>query len=153
MLVHQELALDPNGHPKYSLSAGILRYKNRIVIGENSELCDNLFQVFHTSPIGGHSGQRVTLHCLKQLFFWPHVKPFVALKVSQCPICQLSKGEHVPYPGLLDPLNIPKVKWPKIILDFIEGLPKSKGKDGILVVVDRRTKYAYFIPLSHPFTT
>jgi hypothetical protein len=39
-----------------------------------------------------------------------------------------------------------------VSLDFIEGLPKSEGKDVILVVVDRFSKYAQFLPLSHPFT-
>ena len=37
-------------------------------------------------------------------------------------------------------------------MDFIGGQPKSKGKDTILVVVDKLTKYAHFIPLGHPFT-
>ena len=36
-------------------------------------------------------------------------------------------------------------------MDFIIGLPKSKGKSVIMVVVDRLTKYAYFCALSHPF--
>jgi hypothetical protein len=37
-------------------------------------------------------------------------------------------------------------------MDFIEALPKFDGYSVILVVVDRLTKYAHFIPVKHPYT-
>jgi hypothetical protein len=40
-----------------------------------------------------------------------------------------------------------------VSLDFIEGLPKSKSFDSILMVIDKFSKYGHFIPLSHPYTT
>lgn len=72
--------------------------------------------------------------------------------VSECVICQQAKPDRSKYPGLLQPLPTPSASWQYISMDFIEGLPKSKGKDCILVVVDRFTKYSHFLPLSHPFT-
>jgi hypothetical protein len=42
--------------------------------------------------------------------------------------------------------------WDDISLDFIEGLPTSQGKDTIMVVVDRFSNSAHFLPLTHPFT-
>jgi hypothetical protein len=47
----QELAIDPMSHPNYSLNLGLLRYKNRIVVGQNSALCTTLFDAFHSSPM------------------------------------------------------------------------------------------------------
>jgi hypothetical protein len=39
-----------------------------------------------------------------------------------------------------------------ITMDFIEALLKSKRMDTIIVIVDRFTKYAHFIALSHPLS-
>ena len=54
-------------------------------------------------------------------------------------------------PRLLQPLLMPKSIFSDISMDFVKGLPKSFGKDCIMVVVDQFTKYAHFIGLSHPF--
>ena len=72
--------------------------------------------------------------------------------VKECAICQKNKAKHVPYPGLLEPLPIPDMAWTHISMDFVEGLPKSQGKDVILVVVDRLTKYSHFISMHHPYS-
>jgi hypothetical protein len=72
--------------------------------------------------------------------------------VQVCLVYQKNKAEHAPYPSLLEQLPVADMAWTHISMDFIEGLPKSSGKDVILVVVDRFTKYANFLALSHPFT-
>ena len=56
------------------------------------------------------------------------------------------------YPGLLQPLPVPDFAWQVVTMDFIEGLPRSHGYNCIMVVVDKFSKYAHFVPLSHPFT-
>jgi hypothetical protein len=61
--------------------------------------------------------------------------------VVECVVCQQNKGETIKTPRLLQPLAIPSQHWEEVSMDFITGLPKSKGKSVIMVVVDRMTKY------------
>lgn len=147
MLQHQDFPLEG-----YSSVAGLIRYKGRIYAGSSSNTRQILLKSFHASAFGGHSGRRTTYHRLKKLFYWPKLKEAVKKLVSECPICQINRFENIHIPGLLNPLEIPQVAWTHISMDFIEGLPKSKGKDVILVVVDRLTKYAHLLTLSHPYT-
>jgi hypothetical protein len=72
--------------------------------------------------------------------------------IKQCQVCQQAKHLHTHPQGLLQPLPIPEGAWQNISWDFIEGLPKSEGYSVILVVVDRFTKYAHFLPLKHPYS-
>lgn len=90
---------------------------------------------------------------VKQLFFWPGLKTEVKKFVAACDIYQRCKSETVAYPSLLQPLPILNQAWEILSMDFIEGLPKSEGRGNTLVVVDRLTKFAHFIGLTHPFTT
>ncbi|KAL8107545.1 hypothetical protein AgCh_024095 [Apium graveolens] len=80
------------------------------------------------------------------------LKTDVSNFIKECTICQRNKVDHIHPLGFLQPIAIPEGAWESISLDFVEGLPKSKGKDTILVVVDRFTKYCHLIPLSHPYT-
>ena len=73
----------------------------------------------------------------------------VHLFVMKCEVCQKCKYDRSAYPGLLQPLPIPKRIWQHITMDFIEGLPNSNGKQVIYVVVDRLSKVAHFMAISH----
>ena len=90
---------------------------------------------------------------LKKEFFWEGLKYHVQRFVAKCLVCQQNKVETVKTLGLLQPLNIPSQCWEEVSMDFIIGLPKSEGKNVIMVVVDRVTKCAHFCSLSHPFST
>lgn len=68
-------------------------------------------------------------------------------------ICQKHKLETIAQPGLLQPLLVLLGLFTDISMDFISGLHKSLGKDTIMVIIDRLTKYAHFIDLAHPYTT
>jgi hypothetical protein len=148
----EQLLVNEHAVPNYSLHSGILRYKGRICIGTTSDLQTKILSSLHSSALGGHSGIRATYQRIKRIFHWPKMKKSVETFVSECPVCQRTKAEHCHYPGLLAPLPIPEIAWTFISMNFIEGLPKSGGKDVILVVVDKLTKYAHFMALAHPFT-
>jgi hypothetical protein len=80
------------------------------------------------------------------------MKDTIQAFVAACLVCQQAKAEHVPYPGLLQPLPIPDQAWKVVTMDFIEGLPFSDQYNCILVVVDKFSKYSHFIKLKHPFS-
>ena len=73
--------------------------------------------------------------------------------VRACATCQRYKSEHLHPAGLLLPLPVPTTVWADIGMDFIEALPRVGGKSVILTIVDRFSKYCYFIPLAHPYST
>lgn len=130
----------------------MIRCHNKLWIGANTALQTKLISAFHASVIGGHSGVTATYQRIKKLFAWKGLKAAVEDFVRQCSVCQHAKHEHLKTPGLLQPLPIPTEPWHDLTMDFFEGLPSSEGYKVIMVVVDRFTKYAHFVPLRHPFT-
>lgn len=72
--------------------------------------------------------------------------------IKQFTVCQHAKHSHTHPAGLLQSLPIPGGVWRDLSMDFIEGLPKSEGYTVIMVVVDRLTKFAHFLPVKHPYT-
>jgi hypothetical protein len=75
------------------------------------------------------------------------IKAFVAAYA----VCLQAKPDRAKYPGLLSPLLVPTEVWQVVTMDFIDGLPTSALANCIMVVVDKLSKFAHFIPLHHPF--
>jgi hypothetical protein len=148
----EKLVVDQLVVPNCTLQNGLLRYKNRIWVGQDEALRTKIIQALHSSAIGGHSGIPVTIRRIKQYFFWPGLKKDVQLFVSACAVCQQANPDRDKYPGLLQPLPIPDSAWQVVSLDFVEGLPQYRLVNAILVVVEKISKYSHFIPLAHPFT-
>ncbi|QRV85908.1 integrase core domain protein [Ceratobasidium sp. AG-Ba] len=98
----------------------------------------------HDNPIAGHQGQARTLELISRRYYWPAMKQQVNRFVETCEICQRSKGHKHYAPQ--KPLPIPQKPWEDIAYDFIVKLPESQGMDSILVVIDRFSRQAHFIP-------
>jgi hypothetical protein len=147
------LQRDPNAKPGYVYKHGVLFYEGRLVVSKQSSLIPILLKEFHETPQAGHSGFYKTYRRLAANVYWMGMKSTVQEFVRNCDTCQRQKYLAASPGGLLQPLPIPEQIWEDISMDFITGLPKSKGFEAILVVVDRLSKYSHFIPLKHPYTS
>ncbi|CAA7036029.1 unnamed protein product [Microthlaspi erraticum] len=136
----------------FTVVAGRLRFKQRLVIPRTSSHIPLILHEYHTGVLGGHSGVLKTLKRVQSMFYWRKMTKDIKKFVAECDICQRHKYSTLSPAGLLQPLPIPTSIWEDLSMDFIEGLPVSHGVNVILVFVDRLSKFAHFLRLKHPFT-
>ena len=111
-----------------------------------SSIREVLVKEAHEGGLMGDFGVQKTYDILHEHFYWPHMKSDVHSLCDKCLVCKKAKSKVKPH-GLYTPLPIPEHPWIDISMDFVLGLPRSKGgKDSIFVVVDRFSKMAHFIP-------
>jgi len=93
----------------------------------------------------GHFRVQKTYDNLHDHFYMPHMKHDVHNFCDKCLVCKKTKSKVMPH-GLYTPLPVLEHPWIDISMDFVIGLPRSKGgKDLIFVVFDRFSKMAHFI--------
>ncbi|SOV07708.1 uncharacterized protein UDID_19391 [Ustilago sp. UG-2017a] len=130
-------------------SRNLLTYRDSVCIPDVDDLRLLIIQDRHNSPSVGHPGRRKTLSLVRRFFFWPGLSKFVHTFVDSCETCRRIKAaRHKPY-GHLKSLPVPPHPWSSISMDLIEQLPPSSGFTAILVVVDRLTKMATFVPTTN----
>ncbi|MBW0501209.1 hypothetical protein O181_040924 [Austropuccinia psidii MF-1] len=132
----------------YSLEpqSKLILFKDRVVSPRNEELQLNILQKCHNPPLAGYPGQEKTFKLIKRDSYWAGMNQFIKDYVSSCQQCSRNKNiDHKKF-GLLKPFQIPSGPWNSLSMDFINQLPLSNNFDSILVVVDRFSKMAIFIP-------
>ncbi|CCO37111.1 Retrotransposable element Tf2 155 kDa protein type 3 [Rhizoctonia solani AG-1 IB] len=131
-------AADPDSMPHsiaakfkdYTLQDSHLLYQGRIVIPDEPEIKQQLLSHFHDSPGSRHQGRAHTLQLISCHYYWPAMKFQV---------------NHYVKAFLAGPCE-------DVSYDFIVKLPKCRGNDSILVVVDCFSKMVHFIPCKETAT-
>jgi len=123
-----------------------LWHQGKIWVPNKEGIRTNLIRQHHDIPQAGHGGTAKTTELLQRKYYWPHMRNTIKQYVKNCDTCQRTKVvRHAPY-GLMKPNEAPDRPWKSIFMDFITDLPKSEGNDAILIVIDRLTKMAHFLP-------
>eukprot|EP00253_Pinus_taeda_P029666 PITA_29666 len=137
----------------YTLNAaGMLCFQKKIYIPNQNSIKEKILDENHRSPYAGHPGYQKLITSLRKEYYWPAMKKDVVEYLARCLECQQVKAEHQHPTGLLQPIPIPEWKWETITMDVITGLPKSKrSNDSIMVVVDKLSKSAHFIPVQSTY--
>ena len=102
----------------------------------------------------GHFGYAKTLARIQRQFHWQNIHDDVATYCNTCVSCRRNKPSNRKPAGLLNPFPTPLIPWWIISLDFITHLPRTDdGYDCIMVVIDKFSKRAHFIPTTSDATT
>lgn len=144
---------DYPGSEHYTLANDLVMFDHRILVPDLPELQTSIVRSRHDHPSAGHPGRTKTLQLIRRDFYWPRMTHYVDRYVANCFGCSRYKRPRRKPHGLLQPLPISDKPWKSISMDFIEQLPNSGGFDAILVVVDRFSKMAIFLPCTTTTTS
>ncbi|MBW0465970.1 hypothetical protein O181_005685 [Austropuccinia psidii MF-1] len=139
----------------YSLdsSSQLLLFKYWVVVPNDPTIQLSILQKRHDSPLSGHPFQEKTLKLLKRDFHWSGMTPFIKDYVASCQQCSRSQNIHNKNFELIKPLPIPNSPWIFLSMDLSTQLPLSNTFSSILVIGDRFSKMAVFLPTISSITS
>ena len=106
-----------------------------------------ILELAHGSPVGGHFGVQKTVEKIKQRFHWLNTAKDVNYLCENCPTCNRHKT-HTSNRGALIPIYT-KAPFERVAMNIVGPLPRTqRGIRYILTVVDNFTKHvtAYALP-------
>ncbi|XP_066952487.1 uncharacterized protein [Macrobrachium rosenbergii] len=128
-------------------SSGEWRRVDQIVVPEKFR--SHIMRRGHEDIFAGHVGINKTLERIRRNFYWTKMKKDIARFCKSCHICQLTgkpneivpKAPLIPVPSIGEPFQ-------HILIDVVGPLPRaSAGKEFILTILDRVSRYPEAIPL------
>ncbi|KAF0692775.1 Aste57867_16172 [Aphanomyces stellatus] len=100
----------------------------------------------HDASTAAHPGTRRTVLSVSQWYYWKTLADDVKLYVATCETCSRYKTSSLRANGKMIPIPAPQECWQTVSVDWITGLPASKGYEAIRVVVDKLSKRPTYIP-------
>jgi hypothetical protein len=122
-----------------------------LCVPNDSALKRQIVQEFHAPPTAGHRHAQQVFMRVRQSYYWEKMTKNINEWVKACEICQKYKRNRRGKAGHMAPLEMPSGPWSSLVIDFC-GPFNHKSPNGkterwlILVVCDRLTKMAHFIP-------
>lgn len=131
--------------------ARVLWFEGKLFVPDKADLRTKALRQHHDTPEAGHWGTRKTRAILHRHYAWPGDVQDVKDYVASCKSCARVKTSRLP--GVpLRPLELAQRPWQSVSMDRITQLPPSQGFTSILVIVDRFSKTAVFLPVLENFS-
>ena len=129
--------------------------EGRLVVPPDNDLKRKMMKELHDHWGAGHLGRDETTRRVLHDYLWPLGRAWIARYIKGCPTCQQNKNlTHVtkaPLYKIMVPENTPP--FTQIAMDLITGLPKSRGYNAILTIVDHGClRGAIFLPCNTTIT-
>jgi len=118
----------------------------KVYVLKDEKLRAEVIQLHYDTLVERHGGQWKTTKLVTRNFWWPRVTKKVKKYVEGCNTCQRNKNRTETPTGKLMLNAVPEKSWTHISVDFITKLPLAQRYNSILIVCDRMTKMAHFVP-------
>lgn len=108
-----------------------------------------IIELYHDSPMGGHSGIQDTLHRVREHYFLKKMGQKVAEYIRSCLECQKRKQTKIPTRSGITAFRTPSAPFQVWEIDLYGPLPLSRqGSKYIFTAVDLFSKYIYAEPIA-----
>ncbi|XP_059848380.1 uncharacterized protein LOC132406577 [Hypanus sabinus] len=153
-----EIDKEPGG---YYLKGGVLMRKWRpttVPVNEDWAVVvvlkvyrDEILNLAHKGPLGGHLGVRKTVDRVMKDFYWPNMRKDIVDYCKRCHTCQvLGKPNQVIPKAPLRPIPTFGEPFFRIIVDFVGPLLRTaSGRQYIMTMMCAATRFPEAVPLGN----